>query len=191
MNLGPHGPSAEWHTMASPLMFQVLGCTRPSNHISEDHMAYFGCPMSQRSAALRDAMWRLSGDLSSDQGPNAAGSSARIHPCSMMVLYLQQCIAMSTPRDPHDLATSSNVKFYTVYTQYFDLFWKRGGSMCRTSHPLGVTDGDTPTFQRKGTDLLSMETSRESRAFFCKYVLFERFRLSHAFSALKDIERMM
>jgi len=63
--------------------------------------------------------------------------------------------------------------------------------MCRTSHPLGVTDGDTPTFQRKGTDLLSMETSRESRAFFCKYVLFERIRLSHAFSALKDIERMM
>ena len=37
----------------------------------------------------------------------------------------------------------------------------------RTSHALGVTDGNKPTFQRKGADFLSM---LKSRAFLCNYV---------------------
>ena len=51
--------------------------------------------------------------------------------------------------------------------------------MCRTIHPLGVTDGDMPTFRRKATNFAFdgnvKRVKRVRKAFLCKDVFFNTF----------------
>lgn len=70
-------------------MFQVLGCTRPSNHISEDHMAYFGCPMSQRDVprCVPPCVTPFGWPFLWPRPQCCRELSKNEKPCSMMVLY--------------------------------------------------------------------------------------------------------